>query len=96
MIHHHLRKKENKTPLDRLLYFFVFVTPLFELPQAVTIFTTKSAENVSIYTWSFFLISSVAWLIYGIRNRIWPIKVTYCIYLVIESIIVVGIVTFSN
>jgi len=86
---------QPKTFLDYVLYFFVFTTPLFELPQAYIIYSRQDASDVSVATWGYFAISSVAWLTYGIRHRIWPIIFAYSLYLVIETSIVIGIIRYS-
>ena len=92
--HRHLHKKPKKTLFDYVLYFFVIATPLFELPQAFTIFHTKSAAGVSISTWSFFVIASLVWIIYSLRHKEWPLFVTSSLYVVIELAIVVGIIQY--
>lgn len=91
---HHLNKKTKKESFDYFLYFFVFTTPLFELPQAYKIYSRHSAHDVSILTWSYFLISNAAWLVYGFRYRLKPIIITYCLYTLVEILIVVGIIIY--
>jgi uncharacterized protein with PQ loop repeat len=94
---HHIQKHKTakKDPLDYLLYFFVFTTPLFEIPQAVAIYRNQSAANVSSLTWAYFLITNVVWLIYGIRRKLWPVVLSYSLYMAVEAVIVVGIVRYS-
>lgn len=89
------KKAKNKEPLDYILYFFAFTTPLFELPQAYLIYSRQNATDVSVLTWAYFAISSVAWLCYGIRHKIKPIIFAYSSYCVIEVAIVVGIIRYS-
>jgi uncharacterized protein with PQ loop repeat len=93
--HKHLHGKIKKSPLDFLVYFFMVATPLFEIPQAIAIYGSKDAASVSIWTWAFFLMSSVVWFSYGVRNKLLPIMVTYSLYFVVESIIVIGIFKYS-
>jgi len=97
MLNYHRKHKKNKQTesFDLLLYFFVFTTPLFEIPQAYAIYSNKSAENVSTLTWSYFLATNVVWLIYGIRRKLWPIILSYALYMVVEGIIVIGILRYS-
>jgi uncharacterized protein with PQ loop repeat len=94
---HHIKKtkKKQKAPLDYILYFFVFTTPLFELPQAFIIYSRHDASGVSVLTWAYFAVSSAAWLIYGLRSQIRPIVFAYSLYLLIESSIVIGIIRYS-
>jgi uncharacterized protein with PQ loop repeat len=94
---HHIKKpkKKQKTALDYVLYFFVFTTPLFEIPQAYIIYARQDASDVSILTWGYFAVSSVAWLIYGIRQHLVPIVIAYSLYLIIETSIVIGILLYN-
>lgn len=97
MLHHIKKSRHHKkqTPLDIVLYFFVFTTPLFELPQAYLIYANQDARDVSVATWAYFAVSSVAWVTYGFRKRIKPIMFAYSLYLIIETIIVIGIIKYS-
>lgn len=88
-------KKVQRDPFDLVVYAFGILTPLFELPQLWDIYSNRSAENVSLITWAFFLIDNLVWIIYGIRKREWPVLITSVIYEIIEVIIVVGIVMYS-
>jgi len=91
---HHIKKPKQKTALDYVLYFFVFTTPLFELPQAYIIYSRQDASDVSVLTWAYFAVSSIAWFTYGVRHRIWPIIFAYSLYFVIETSIVIGIIQY--
>jgi len=98
MLHHHHKQKQKRKklePLDFLLYFFVFTTPLFEIPQALEIYSNHSADNVSWITWVYFLLANLVWLAYGIRKKIRPIIASYTCYMVVEGIIVIGIIRYS-
>ena len=70
-------------------------TPLFELPQAYTIFSNQNAENVSLWTWAFFCIDNLVWMMYGLRQKELPLFLTSALYEVIEVAIVVGILLYS-
>jgi uncharacterized protein with PQ loop repeat len=74
--HKQLHKKHKKrSNFENFIYIFAFTTPLFEIPQIITIFSAHSAENVSLITWSYLAISSLAWLIYGIIKKMKPLIV---------------------
>ncbi len=93
--HKYAHKKKEKQPFDYVVYFFTVATPLFELPQLYAIFSSKDAASVSAATWIFFLIASVVFAIYTLRERIYPLFVAYTLYTVIEGIIVAGIIMYS-
>lgn len=93
--HRHLQKKQPKDWLDWLLYAFMVATPLFEVPQAWKIYATQSANDVSLTTWGFFVVSNTAWISYAIRNRLLPLIVVYSLFMLVEGAIVVGIILYS-
>lgn len=89
------RKKPKRDALDYFVYFFMYLSPLFEIPQAVNIYTQKSAHTVSLTTWTLFFVASTAWLIYAIRNRLRAIMLIQIIYMILEALVVVGIIRYS-
>lgn len=101
--HHHLKKTKKRTnknnnkgaPIDHIVYFFAFATPIFELPQVYLIFVEHSIIGVSILTWGFFVLSSFTWLIYAIHKKIIPLIISYFLFFIIECLIVVGIFYYS-
>jgi len=86
---------KRKEPFDYVIYFFTIATPLFELPQAYAIYSSHSAGSVSLASWSFFLLDNIVWIIYAARHRMKPLLVTSILYLIIESVVVVGIIIYS-
>lgn len=93
---HRVHKKPKKDKYDYFVYFFTIATPMFELTQAVEIYRNKSAENVSVPMWIFFLISDFVWLGYAIRHKLPPLLVMYIFYIIVEMSIVVGIFLYSK
>ena len=89
------RKKSVQGPIDYFVYFFMFVSPLFEVPQALNIYTQKSAHTVSLTTWALFFMASLAWLIYGLRNHLRLIIAVHVVYMTIEALVVIGILRYS-
>lgn len=70
-------------------------TPLFELTQAYAIYSSKSAENVSVLTWGFFFMSSIVMLTYSIKKKLMPLIVMYSMYMVVEASVLIGIIIYS-
>lgn len=93
--HHHKRQGKMKEPFDYVVYFFMIATPLFELPQVYSIYSTKSAAGVSVLTWGFFLLASTVWFGYALKKRLLPLMVTNSLYFVIELFIVGGIFMYQ-
>lgn len=93
--HTNIAQKKKRDPFDFVVYFFMVATPLFELPQLLTIFTKRDAENVSLATWAFFCIDNLVWMTYGWRKKEWPVFFTSALYTIMEMGIVVGILLYS-
>ena len=101
---HYLRKKviqkkkiddsSFKRAIDRIVLIIAFLAPLVELPQLIEIYVNKAAQNVSVLTWGFFVIFGIPWLIYGIIHKEKPIIILYSLWIIIDSIIVVGILLY--
>lgn len=87
--------KPHKEPFDYVVYFFTIATPLFELPQAIDIYTSQDAGSVSMLTWGFFLLDNVVWIAYAIRRKLMPLLISTLLYLCIELSVVVGIILYS-
>lgn len=88
-------KRGRRDSFTFILYFFTVATPLFEIPQAVTIYSNHSAKDVSFLTWSFFIIDNLVWMAYGYRKKMKPLVITSILYLIIEIVVVIGIVTYT-
>ena len=91
--HRHLLK-HKRSKFDNFIYIFAFTTPLFEIPQIISIVSAHSAANVSLITWAYLAVSSLAWLIYGIHNRMRPLIVSYILYVLVEFSVVASILWF--
>jgi uncharacterized protein with PQ loop repeat len=92
--HKHLVKNKDRSAFDTFIYIFAFSTPFFEIPQLVSIVQAQSAQNVSLITWAYLAISSLAWLIYGIKKKMKPLIVSYILYVIIEFSVVVSILMY--
>ncbi len=78
------------TGLGRFLRWMAFGVMLMTIPQVVSVWR-NGAGGVSLASWIAYLASSVAWLVYGIRQRdptIWLV----CIgWIVVDGAVVAGI-----
>lgn len=92
--HHPRPQQKPKDFLDWLAYFFTFATPLFELPQAYEICANQSAQNVSLFTWSFFCVDNIVWMAYAWRRKLWLVFITSALFEVIELAILFGIIIY--
>ena len=81
--------------IDKIVLIAAFLMPLVELPQLFEIYLNKSAENVSLFTWSAFVLFGIPWLAYGIIHKEKPIIILYALWLLVESTIVTGIIIYG-
>lgn len=72
------------------------ITGLANVPQIIKIFKTKSAKDLSLITQTIFLLSSVVWLIYGIKLNNFPLIVANIIYVVTYAIIIIGFLIYEK
>ncbi len=99
---HYLRKRViAKNPsvstkiLDKIVLIIAFLAPLVEIPQLLEIYVNKAAQNVSIITWGMFVIFGIPWLFYGIVHKEKPIIILYTLWIIIDSLIVIGIIMYG-
>ena len=100
--HFHLRKRisKNLEPfpatsswkrlLDRAVFAAGVIGPLMTIPQILDIYTTQNATGVSITSWSAFALLDIIWLIYGFVHREIPIILTYILWFIFNSLVVLG------
>jgi len=88
------QKATKRDILDYLVYFFTFATPLFEVPQAIEIFANQSAQDVSIWTWAFFCIDNLVWIVYALHRNLRPVLITSILFEIIEVAILVGVILY--
>ena len=65
------------------------------LPQLYRIWSEKSAVNISLATWSTYLLVASIWLVYGLVHKDRAITINSFLFVVVQSVIVLGIVMFG-
>ena len=105
---HYIHKKKRQTKklkllkskkrwikfVDDLMLVFAIMVPLMAIPQAITIWSNKSALDVSLITWVAFLVSSIAWLIYSLVHKNKPLIANSSLWVIINSSVILGIILF--
>lgn len=103
MRHKHERqtslKKHIKTPyiglLDRLTFMVGIIGPLTVLPQIFTIFSSHSAQGVSLMTWALIFVVTFPWILYGIAHKDKSIIVSFILWEAVNLAVVVGVLMYS-
>lgn len=80
--------------LDKFLVMVAIVAPLMTLPQIVKIFTERNASSISLFTWLMYTIFDLPWIVYGIVHKEKPIIITYTLWALVNSMVIVGYIIF--
>lgn len=91
---HHL--DDYQRTIDRIVTIVAFIGPLTSVPQILEIWVVdKSAAGVSVITWTLFVLMAVIWLLYGIVHKQRPIIISNALWIVAQSLIVLGALRFD-
>ncbi len=77
--------------MKRLLGAFSIFTLVMSIPQAVTIWVTHRTTGVSLVSWIAYLLSAVAWLIYGLKKRDRNVYLPCLGWIAIDGAVILGI-----
>ena len=80
------------TLLERGLRILTVVTMFMTVPQVVSVWSERGADGVSLVSWLAYLLSSFAWLVYGIQKCDRTIYLAFAGWIVLDAAIVAGIV----
>lgn len=81
----------QKPSLETFVLAMGIIEPLFVLPQAYNVWVKQETAGVSLATWVFFTIAAIIWLIYGVSIKNRPIIVSYALYAILNSVLVLGL-----
>jgi len=101
MNHFHIDKaaykilKKERTNIDRIMLTFGVLGPIATIPQIMNIFVDRQTAGISVPSWSFYVVSSVMTLSYGIVHRLKPLIVSGALWLVVNSLVVIGCVIYG-
>jgi len=83
-----------KKIIDKLIYVAAIAYPLTTIPQIFEIFANQSAVNVSLSTWLLYDLFTFIFLWYAIQNKLKPLVIEYSMWIVAQSIVVVGLLIY--
>ena len=88
------RKRRPKS-FDLLIYVATIFGPLTAVPQIWKTYQLKSAYELSLTMWVAGLALALIWFIHGIRIHDKPVIIMNFLWLILNSVIVTQIVTYS-
>ncbi len=93
---HKLSKKDKKKLKDSIVLVSSIIYPLTTLPQIIEIFRNESAANISLLTYSMYLLFTVVFLYYGISEKLKPIIILQTLWLLMYGSVLAGILIYQN
>lgn len=81
--------------MDKVIYVIATFGPVMTIPQLIKIWVEKNAIGVSALTWSAYLIVAIFWLIYGKMHNEKPIIYSSILWIIAESLVVIGAIIYS-
>lgn len=88
-LHKHVSKKKKLSAFDYIVIAASFMYPLSGIPQVIQIFQ-GTTDGVSIYSWLGFTLFATIFLIYGLKHRVTPMIIANSIWIVVDSLVVIG------
>lgn len=107
VIHHYHRRKrihekhepyphpnKLKNMVDKLIYVVGIGGIIMMLPQLYKIWIEKNASGISVISFTGFVVANIFWLLYGILHREQPIIILYTLWIILNSLVVVGTILY--
>lgn len=91
-------RMHRRTPyivlLNKTTFIAGIVGPLTVLPQIYSIFTSHSAQGVSLATWALIFVVTFPWILYGIAHRDKSIIISFTLWEVVNLAVVAGVLLY--
>ena len=81
--------------VDRWIYFIAIVGPLLSFTQLFKILSEKTANGVSLFTWSTLLVLSIFWLFYGFVHNDKPIIISNTLWVILQISVVISVIVYG-
>lgn len=83
--------KPERTALEQALRILAVVTMVMTVPQVIAVWTQPNAGGFALVSWVTYLVSSIAWLAYGVHQKDALICLTNAGWVVLDVAIVAGL-----
>ncbi|MNL73666.1 hypothetical protein D3C87_1991620 [compost metagenome] len=84
---------KRDTAFDRLVLLVSILYPLSALPQMISIFK-GNIDGVSVASWAGFFVCAGIFLVYGLRHKVWPMILSNALWVVVDGLVVVGLISY--
>ena len=86
----YLHLREIKIFFDKNMFIFSLLGPLVTTPQVIRIWSRQSAQDISMITWTGYLIIALIWLKYGLVHKDKKIVLSSVLWMVMYLLIIAG------
>jgi MtN3 and saliva related transmembrane protein len=93
--HRRTKKRADHPVIDKLIYFAAVFSPAMTLDQVWIIWVDQNAAGISLLTWLSYTLTTCIWLAYGIAHKERVIIFSNIIWLVLNSLIVLGVILYA-
>lgn len=90
-----LKNQEHRYIIDKVVMVTGLIGPVASVPQAIQIYASQDATSVSLISWSLFIVTNGALLIYALVHKLPPLIISNICWVAIELIVVAGILIYS-
>jgi uncharacterized protein with PQ loop repeat len=86
---------KNQKPVDSLMWFLSIVGPISTIPQIVQIYGEKSADGVSVLSWSLYLLIALSASAYAIVHKQKVILIGNILWSLTYIAVIVGAIIYG-
>lgn len=90
-----IKSFESMTTFEKTVTVIGSIEPITSIPQVLLVYELQSADELSLFTWSFGVFATSLWLIYAISRKSWPLITSSILWLAADIPIVVAILLFD-
>jgi MtN3 and saliva related transmembrane protein len=77
-------------------YAAAFLTTVSFLPQVIKVWKSRSARDISLYTYSLFTVGAALWFSYGVAIHSTPVVAANAVTVVLAAAVVVAKIRFGG
>ena len=81
--------------VDKGIYVVGILGPISTIPQLLEIWISQNASGLSLMTWLLWISIAFFWLLYGILHKEKPIIISYIIWIIVDTIVILGIILYK-